>query len=116
MNLAWSAVLAFGMAGLAWADDDDDLLERINRLEDKHQETELERLQRQAAKERQEELEGLPARVSKLEKGQATWDPAKMLSFSTPDGNFEPSVTSGPAPLAPRSGAGRSVEKQKSAR
>jgi phosphate-selective porin OprO/OprP len=110
MRFAWSAVFALALAGVACAQDEgeasaprtpdeeayQDLLERIRLLEEKQQETELDRLKRQAAKEKQEELEGLPARVSKLEKGQAssgqTWDASKMLSFSTPDGNFTAKV------------------------
>jgi phosphate-selective porin OprO/OprP len=104
MKLAWSAVFALAVAGVAWADDDEtatkpvdpeavqDLLSRVQRLEELQQETELDRLKRQAAKEKQEELEGLPARVSKLEKTQAssgqTWDATKFLTFATPDGNF----------------------------
>jgi len=110
MKLAWSAVIALGMAGTAWADEGDeaksppvrtpdaegtaDLLERVRKIEAAQQDQELEKLKAAAAKERQEELEGLPARVSKLEKAQAatTYDANKMLSFATADGNFTAKV------------------------
>ncbi|HXG62361.1 MAG TPA: porin [Planctomycetota bacterium] len=56
------------------------------------QDEEMERLRRAAAQEKQKELESLPERVGKLEKQvaqqQPAWDPARMLSFATPDGNF----------------------------
>jgi phosphate-selective porin OprO/OprP len=107
MKLAWSAVIALGMAGLAWADEGDestsiparraldeegfnDLLERVRKIEEAQQDQELEKLKAAAAREKQEEMEGLPARVSKLEKAQAptTYDASKMLTFATADGNF----------------------------
>jgi len=97
-------------AEVAWADEGDDenknkkstvvvdeeayrdLLNRVSALEQAEQDTELERLKKAAAQEKQKELEELPKRVSDLEKKLAsagqTWDPLKMLSFSTADGNF----------------------------
>jgi phosphate-selective porin OprO/OprP len=57
---------------------------------------EMERLRRAAAQEKQKEMEELPERVRRLEKQvaeqQPTWDPSKMLSFSTPDGNFSAKI------------------------
>jgi phosphate-selective porin OprO and OprP len=110
MNFVWSAVLALAIGGAAYADDDDeaktpartytqaeveallDLATRVAKLEELVQDPELEKLKAAAAKEKQDEQKGLPERMSALEKkmGSAgqTWDASKMLSFSTPDGNF----------------------------
>ena len=114
MNVVWSAVLALGLVGAAYADDDDDaktpartytqaefealqdLANRVLKLEEAQQDAELEKLKAAAAKEKQDEQKNLPERVSKLEKqmGSAgqTWDSSKMLSFATPDGNFTAKV------------------------
>lgn len=108
MRCAWSAMLGLVMAGVAWADDDEEaksknknlldeetylqLLERVKKLEERQQNDARERLNAAVAREKQRELEELPQRVSKLEKAQPdeknTWDPFKFLTFSTPDGNF----------------------------
>jgi phosphate-selective porin OprO and OprP len=110
MNFVWSAVLALGIGGAAFADDDDeaktpartytqaevealqDLANRVLKLEELQQDAELEKLKAAAARQKQDEQKNLPERVSKLEKqmGSAgqTYDASKMLTFSTPDGNF----------------------------
>jgi phosphate-selective porin OprO and OprP len=63
-----------------------DLANRVMKLEERQQDSE----KQAAAKEKQEDQKSLQERVSKLEKTSAvqTWDASKMLSFSTPDGNF----------------------------
>jgi phosphate-selective porin OprO/OprP len=109
MNAAMSAVLALGMCGAAYGNDEAvaaprrelapeeieallNLAERVGRLEAAGQDSELDKLKKAAEKEKQEEMNGLPARVSKLEKQadatKPTWDSSKMLSFASPDGNF----------------------------
>jgi len=109
MKFVWSAVIALGVAGVAYADDDEakttprqytqaeiealqDLANRVLKLEELQQDAELEKLKAAAARERQDDQASLPGRVSNLEKQVAaqkpTWDASKMLSFSTPDGNF----------------------------
>jgi phosphate-selective porin OprO/OprP len=103
MKTLWCGVLAVALAGTAWADGDDEAKKpssktstfeefeaRLRALEGQQEQDELEKLKRAAAKEKQEEQESLPGRVSKLEKEQfkPTWDPSKMLSFESPDGNF----------------------------
>lgn len=110
MRVVWSAVIALAVAGAAYANDDDeaktpartytqaevealvDLATRVAKLEEAQQDAELEKLKAAAAKEKQDESKGLPDRVSALEKkmGSAgqTYDASKMLTFSTPDGNF----------------------------
>jgi len=109
MNFVWSAVIALGVAGAAYADDDEarttsrtysqaeveallDLATRVGKLEEAQQDAETERLKKMAEKERQEDQASLPGRVSALEKkmgsGGQTWDASKMLSFSSADGNF----------------------------
>src|SRR5436190_10753438 len=110
MKVVWSAVIALGIAGAAYANDGDepkttprtytqaeveallDLATRVSKLEDMAQDAELEKLRKAAEKEKQADQESLPSRVSKLEKlvseNKPTWDSSKMLSFSTPDGNF----------------------------
>jgi phosphate-selective porin len=95
MNLLWGTVLALGVASAARADGEAerDLERRLGvAVPASPQDAEMERLRRMAEQEKKKELEELPERVSKLEKQvaqqQPTWDPAKMLSFDTPDGNF----------------------------
>ncbi len=109
MKFVWSAVIALGVAGAAYANDDEanttprtytqaeveallDLATRVSKLEDAQQDAEMERLKKMAEKEKQDDQASLPGRVSSLEKkmGSAgqTWDASKMLTFSTPDGNF----------------------------
>lgn len=111
MKILWSAAMALGLAGAAWAAGDDEanapkpaavddsyfnLLDRVARLEEKQQEDELERLKKMAAQEKEQEKAELPARVSKVEKGQAKDDELhafkKWLSFESPDGNFTAKV------------------------
>ena len=109
MKVVWSAVIALGIAGAAYADDDEakttprtytqaeveallDLATRVTKLEEMQQDAELEKLRKAAEKEKQDDQASLPGRVSKLEKQLAenkpTWDASKMLYFATPDGNF----------------------------
>lgn len=110
MKVVWSAVIALGIVGAASANDDDgakttprtytqaeiealqDLANRVLKLEELQQDAELEKLRKAAEKEKQADQESLPGRVGKLEKqfaeNKPTWDASKMLSFSTPDGNF----------------------------
>jgi phosphate-selective porin len=104
------ALIALGMAS-GWGEDDEAgarlrrefspeeleaLLNLAERLRASEQDAELDKLKRAAAREKQEEMEGLPARLSKLEKqveaSKQTWDASKMLSFSSPDGNFSAKV------------------------
>jgi phosphate-selective porin len=110
MKSLWSAVVALGMAGAAFADDQDGtlplslgddaamarfeaetLLREVELLQQSDEEA-IRKLREQAAKESQDELKDLPRRVSAVEKNMAaagqTWDASKMLSFATPDGNF----------------------------
>ncbi len=80
MRFAWSAVLALGMAATAWAegDDDDDTKPAAVRPADEEAYRDLEARVRALEKENPQDK---PA-------AQQTWDASKMLSFSTPDGNF----------------------------
>ncbi|HUR38404.1 MAG TPA: porin [Planctomycetota bacterium] len=109
MNFVWSAVIALGVAGAAYANDDEakttprtytqaeveallDLATRVTKLEEVRQDAEMERLKKMAEKEKQDDQAGLAGRVSALEKKMSsagqTWDASKMLTFATPDGNF----------------------------
>lgn len=107
MKPLWTAVVALGMAGAAWAGDElprtlndgeretrmRELEARVRQLEALQDDAEtIRKLQEQSAKEKQDEMKELPGRVSKLEKSMTsagqTWDASKMLSFSTSDGNF----------------------------
>src|SRR5258705_3211862 len=110
MKVVWSAVIALGIAGAAYADDGDeakttprqyskaeiealqDLANRVLKLEELQQDAELEKLRKAAEKEKQDDQASLPGRVGKLEKqfaeNKPTYDSSKMLTFATPDGNF----------------------------
>lgn len=83
MKSLGTTVVALALASAAWADDG---LPRT--LNDDGRED----CQDKDAKEKPQESEDLSSRVSKLEKQSAsagqTWDASKMLTFSTPDGNF----------------------------
>ncbi len=107
MKLTWSAAAVMIVSAAAWANgegakvtgpEEYAFLDSLSRLEggDLPQDDELERLKKAAAQEKEREKEDLPARVSKLEKlveaQKPTWNPDKMLSFSTPDGNFTAKV------------------------
>lgn len=107
MNPLFVAVIALGLTGVSAADDElprslSDaerearllaLEARVRELEAQQSDEEaIRKLREAAAKEKRQEAEELPGRVSKIEKQMAsagqTWDASKMLTFSTPDGNF----------------------------
>lgn len=99
MNLLYGAVMALGLIPLVRADEEAERdLDRRGgaSFPAPSQDEDLERLRRAAAQEKQKELDELPERVRKLEKQMAeqkpTWDASKMLSFSTPDGNFSAKI------------------------
>lgn len=112
MRSLWGAAFVLGMTAAALADDealplslnDDAKARRLEQLEarlaaleaQQSDEEAIRKLREQAAKEQSDEMKELPNRVSKLEKSMSsagqTWDASKMLSFSTPDGNFTAKV------------------------
>jgi phosphate-selective porin OprO/OprP len=88
MRFAWGAVFAIAAAGAAWAEDDDDKKPAPSRPIDEEAfrdfEERLRAVEKSLVKPQDKPKEAPPA--------QQTWDPSKMLSFSTPDGNFTAKV------------------------